>query len=32
LIPQMARAGLWMNLLASLVITAFVMLLLPVIR
>ena len=30
-IPQMARAGLWMNLLASLVITAFVMMLLPVI-
>lgn len=28
-IPQMARAGLWMNLLASLLITAFVMLLLP---
>jgi sodium-dependent dicarboxylate transporter 2/3/5 len=31
-IPQMARAGLWMNLLASLLITAFVMLLLPSIR
>jgi sodium-dependent dicarboxylate transporter 2/3/5 len=31
-IPQMARAGLWMNLLASVIITAFVMLLLPVIR
>ncbi len=31
-IQQMARAGLWMNLLASLVITVFVMLLLPVIR
>jgi len=30
-IPQMARAGLWMNLLASLIITVFVMLLLPVI-
>ena len=29
-IPQMARAGLWMNLLASLVITAFVMFLLPI--
>jgi sodium-dependent dicarboxylate transporter 2/3/5 len=28
-IPQMARAGLWMNLIASLIITAFVMLLLP---
>jgi sodium-dependent dicarboxylate transporter 2/3/5 len=31
-IPQMARAGLWMNLLASLLITAFVMLLLPSIQ
>ncbi len=31
-IPQMARAGLWMNLIASLVISAFVMLLLPVVR
>jgi len=31
-IPQMARTGLWLNLLASLVITAFVMLLLPVIQ
>ena len=31
-IPQMARTGLWMNLLASLVITAFVVLLLPVIQ
>ncbi len=31
-IPQMARAGLWMNLLASILITAFVMLLLPSIR
>jgi len=31
-IPQMARAGLWMNLIASLIITAFVMLLLPFIR
>jgi sodium-dependent dicarboxylate transporter 2/3/5 len=30
-IPQMARAGLWMNLIASLIITAFVMLLLPVV-
>ena len=31
-IPQMARAGLWMNLIASLLITAFVVLLLPVIQ
>ena len=31
-IPQMARAGLWMNLIASLIITAFVMLLLPFIQ
>ena len=31
-IPQMARAGVWMNLVASLIITAFVMLLLPFIR
>ncbi|WP_455218148.1 SLC13 family permease [Kaarinaea lacus] len=30
-IPQMARAGLWMNLVASGIITLFVMLLLPLI-
>ena len=30
-IPQMARAGLWMNLLASLIITTFVLLFLPVV-
>lgn len=30
-IPQMARAGLWMNLIASLIVTAFVMLLLPLV-
>ena len=30
-IPQMARAGLWMNLISSLVITLFVTLLLPVV-
>ena len=28
-IPQMARAGLWMNLIATVVIAAFVLLLLP---
>ena len=28
-IPQMARAGLWMNLVASLIVTAFVLVLLP---
>lgn len=28
-IPQMARAGLWMNLIASLMITGFVLLLMP---
>ena len=31
-IPQMARTGLWLNLLASLIITGFVMFLLPVIQ
>jgi sodium-dependent dicarboxylate transporter 2/3/5 len=30
-VPQMVRAGLWMNLLASIVITAFAVLLLPTI-